>query len=220
MGRPIARLPVAVAQSQDYLYTAYPFVRYNLLEWLLVRPDRTPSQVSSLARGLFAMLRCLSATKVVYTDLKPSNLLVQEDEVGNPQVSIGDLGGFYLPGDTHADLPRCLVPPALLRCITPQTLEDIVSLLLGQVFLQLLLENPRRSTSSPYLVYLSCLAQSGAECATPLVKELVSNLAPGLSARVPSVRRLIVATLALLGGDGQPPLRWREVADSYARDVE
>ena len=98
----LVRRPLDYKYVAPCFYAVFPYVQYNLIEWLKAHPRRDPKVVRDMFMQTLTILRCLRSRGYYYTDIKPSNFgIVHRDGKTTPYVQITDLGGITLYGKSN-----------------------------------------------------------------------------------------------------------------------
>lgn len=204
------REPLSTVQRGKCSFALYPYVQLNLAEWLANTPKRSPQVITSLFEQALGIVICLQDKGFYYTDLKPSNFLVIQDNAAdlNPQLVVGDLGGIITKDGKAVQLPTGRLPPILLKDFDWKKMDQVTSFLLATLALELVLRAPSTTDpSAPLDAFFSCLQKNATtsttaappECVEDVLGNLKNNIAPGLSLADPQVKALVASALNLMG---------------------
>jgi serine/threonine protein kinase len=209
----ILRPPLSYSYESPCFYAVFPYVRYNLAEWLFNNQKRKATTLRDMFLQTLSIMRCLRTRKYWYNDIKPSNFLVVENEGGREvRIEIGDLGGLDAYGAASITISPGRLAPDVVSKLSWNDLDASISTLLGELLLQMLTKTGSGDdTNAPVVDYFACLQkQSRVVCEKDLVAKVKSSLAAGLTLGDPLVVDLVSVAFLLMGYK-EMKLSWQDV---------
>ena len=180
--RELLRAPISYQYVAPCFYSIFPYREDNLAQWLLKNPSREAHQIKEMFLQIITILKSLRARDFYYCDIKPSNFFVRISHDNQTKLEIGDLGGLVKFGDPHITISPSQLPAHMLTSLSWKNIDETISLLLGELLLQMLIaSSDSRDDIKPLNNLIGCLQNKNKEtCETLLLSEIKSHLAPGI----------------------------------------
>jgi serine/threonine protein kinase len=206
------RRPLSYQYSEPCFYAVFPFVENNLVQWLKKTPSRDPKVLRDLFMQTLTIMRCMRTRQYYYCDIKPSNFVVLEREGAAPRIEISDLGGIVQYGDNNITISPGQLPDDMKKNLSWTNLDAALSMLLGEMLLQMLMKTPRADDSNPPVAnFFACIQKQKKEvCEKELLKTVKRDLAVGISIDDALSLDLVCVAFMLMGFGGRH-IDWQEV---------
>lgn len=208
----LLRRPISYEYAVPCFYAVFPFVENNLSQWLMKTSMRNPKVIRDFLMQAVTIMRCLRTRDFYYTDIKPSNFVVVESGGQPPRIEISDLGGLSQYGDRRITISPGQLPEAMKEHISWTDLDTVISLLLGEMLLQMLMKTPKAEDyNRPVADFFGCLqGQKKSRCEQDLFKAVKSHLAAGITINDSLSLDLLCVAFLLMGFKGYR-ISWKEI---------
>lgn len=208
----IIRRPLSYSYEAPCFYAVFPYVESNLAQWLLKTPIRNPQTIRDLFMQILSILRCLRTRKYYYCDIKASNFLVQITPDKPPRIEIGDLGGISQYGSNQITITTGQLPEKMRKNLSWENIDVTLSMLLGEILLQMLVRSPTDSdTIPPVMNFFACIQnQKKSICEENLLEIVEGDLANGISLQNPLCLDMLCISFMLMGFNNIK-LDWQDI---------